>query len=48
MFWLIMVRLFVQDLIMLLCKVFVIEFVSVDGLAPSAIASREVSSLGID
>ena len=48
MFWLIMVRSFVQDLIMLLCEVFVIEFVSVDGLAPSAIASREVSSLGID
>ena len=48
MFSLIMVRSFVQDLIMLLCKVFVIEFVSVDGLAPSAIASREVSSLGRD
>ena len=44
----IMVRSFVQDLIMLLCEVFVIEFVSVDGLAPSAIASREVSSLGKD
>ena len=40
-----MVRSFVQDLIMLLCEVFVIEFVSVDGLAPSAIASREVSTL---
>ena len=36
------------NLVMLLDKVFVVELFPVDGLAPSAIASREVSSLGID